>query len=87
MPSPVPRPATLRPPSLRDYPQEHRVRRRPGRSSRAESSPARAAEEHLDLYDANVNGWLTQQPGRQILVPTLRPRGDGGMGIARAVVS
>ena len=38
-----------------------------------EPCPARAAEEHLGLYDANVSGWLTQQPGRQLLVP-LHPR-------------
>jgi hypothetical protein len=52
----------------------------------------RLREEHLGLYDANVNGWLTQQPDRQLLVRTLRPSQkdssmDGGVGVARAVVS
>lgn len=47
----------------------------------------RLRAEHLDLYDANVNGWLERQPDRQLLVRTLRgadPREDG---IARAVLS
>jgi hypothetical protein len=44
----------------------------------------RLREEHLDLYDANVNGWLEQQPGRRLLIRALR--GEGG-GIARAVLS
>ncbi len=32
----------------------------------------RLPEEHLGLYDANVNGWLEQQPARQLLIRTLR---------------
>jgi hypothetical protein len=45
----------------------------------------RLREEHLGLYDANVNGWLEQQPGRRLLIRTLR--GREGDGIARAVLS
>lgn len=32
----------------------------------------RLREEHLPLYDANVNGWLQRQPDRQLLVRLLR---------------
>jgi hypothetical protein len=45
----------------------------------------RLRDEHLGLYDANVNGWLEQQPGRRLLIRALR--GDAGGGIARAVLS
>ena len=45
----------------------------------------RLREEHLGLYDANVNGWLEHQPGRRLLIRALR--GDEGDGIARAVLS
>jgi hypothetical protein len=45
----------------------------------------RLREEHLGLYDANVNGWLDHEPGHRLLVRTLR--GDDGDGIARAVLS
>ena len=45
----------------------------------------RLREEHLGLYDANVNGWLEQQPGRRLLIRALR--GAAGDGIARAVLS
>jgi hypothetical protein len=45
----------------------------------------RLREEHLALYDANVNGWLDHAPGRRLLVRTLR--GEDGDGIARAVLS
>ena len=45
----------------------------------------RLREEHLGLYDANVNGWLEHQPGRRLLIRTLR--GDAAGGIARAVLS
>ena len=45
----------------------------------------RLREEHLGLYDANLNGWLEHQPGRRLLIRTLR--GDAGDGIARAVLS
>jgi hypothetical protein len=47
----------------------------------------RLRAEHLDLYDANVNGWLQRQPDRQLLVRTLRGRDAGSDGIARAVLS
>jgi hypothetical protein len=47
----------------------------------------RLRAEHLDLYDANVNGWLQRQPDRQLLVRTLRGRDAGRDGIARAVLS
>ena len=43
--------------------------------------------EHLDLYDANVNGWLQRQPDRRLLVRTLRGPDAGQDGIARAVLS
>jgi hypothetical protein len=45
----------------------------------------RLREEHLALYDANVNGWLEHQPGRRLLIRALR--GEDGDGIARAVLS
>jgi hypothetical protein len=45
----------------------------------------RLREEHLALYDANVNGWLEQQPGRRLLIRALH--GDGSDGVARAVLS
>ena len=47
----------------------------------------RLRAEHLDLYDANVNGWLQQQPDRQLLIRTLRGAEAGQDGIARAVLS
>jgi hypothetical protein len=47
----------------------------------------RLRAEHLHLYDANINGWLEQQPGRQLLLRTLRPRTVDAEGIARAVLS
>ena len=47
----------------------------------------RLRAEHLDLYDANVNGWLERQPDRPLLVRTLRGAGAGQDGIARAVLS
>ena len=43
--------------------------------------------EHLGLYDANVNGWLAQQPDRQFLVRTLRAQDVDSDGVARAVLS
>ncbi|ABW10774.1 conserved hypothetical protein [Parafrankia sp. EAN1pec] len=44
-------------------------------------------EQHIDLYDRNVNGWLTHpgNAGRRFLLRALR-HGDGG-GIIRAVLS
>jgi hypothetical protein len=47
----------------------------------------RLREEHLGLYDANVNGWLEQQPGRQLLIRTLRAQEVDSEGVARAVLS
>ncbi len=47
----------------------------------------RLRAEHLNLYDANVNGWLERQPDRQLLVRTLRGPDTGQDGIARAVLS
>ncbi len=47
----------------------------------------RLRAEHLDLYDANVNGWLDRQPNRQLLVRALRGPDAGQDGIARAVLS
>jgi hypothetical protein len=45
----------------------------------------RLRAEHVALYDANINGWLEQQPGRRLLIRALR--GEGGDGVARAVLS
>jgi hypothetical protein len=42
--------------------------------------------EHIGLYDANVNGWLEQAPGRRLLVRGL-DAGPGELGVARAVLS
>jgi hypothetical protein len=47
----------------------------------------RLRAEHLGLYDANVNGWLTQQPDRKLLVRMLRAQTVDSEGIARAVLS
>jgi hypothetical protein len=47
----------------------------------------RLREEHLSLYDANVNGWLERQPGRQLLLRTLRGQDAESVGVARAVLS
>jgi hypothetical protein len=44
----------------------------------------RLREEHVGLYDANVNGWLDKQPARQLLIRTLR---GSESGVARAVLS
>jgi hypothetical protein len=45
----------------------------------------RLRDEHLGLYDANINGWLDHEPGRRMLIRTLRA--EEGDGIARAVLS
>jgi len=45
----------------------------------------RLRERHVHLFDANVNVWLGDDPGRRFLVRTLR--GQDGPGIARALVS
>jgi hypothetical protein len=42
------------------------------------------ADEHIDLYDENVNGWLARDD-RRFLIRVLR--NDSGGGIARAVLS
>lgn len=46
----------------------------------------RLREDHLPLYDANLNGWLQRDPSRQLLLRLLRG-GDGSEGVARAVLS
>uniref|UniRef100_UPI0021C020C8 DUF932 domain-containing protein n=1 Tax=Frankia gtarii TaxID=2950102 RepID=UPI0021C020C8 len=48
----------------------------------------RTREQNLTLFDANVNAWLHHPTnhGRSFLVRTLRGR-DGGLGVARAVLS
>ncbi len=46
----------------------------------------RLRERHVHLFDANVNVWLGDDPGRRFLVRALRS-GDGGPGIARALLS
>jgi hypothetical protein len=45
----------------------------------------RLREQRLDLYDANVNGWLAQDPARSFLVRTFES--DSHTGIARALLS
>jgi hypothetical protein len=45
----------------------------------------RLRDEHLALYDANVNGWLEHQLCWRLLIRVLR--GEDGDGIARAVLS
>jgi hypothetical protein len=45
----------------------------------------RLRDQHVHLFDANVNTWLGDEPGRRFLVRTLR--GQDGPGIARALVS
>lgn len=42
--------------------------------------------EQIGLYDANVNAWLADEPGRRFLVRGLHDP-DGGTGIARALLS
>ena len=42
--------------------------------------------QRLDLYDANINGWLIEEPVRRFLIRGLHDR-SGGAGIARAVLS
>jgi hypothetical protein len=43
-------------------------------------------DQAIDLYDVNVNGWLTrQEPGRRFLVRCFR--GQDGSGVARALLS
>ena len=32
----------------------------------------RLLDEHLALYDANINGWLEHQPARRLLLDTCR---------------
>jgi hypothetical protein len=44
----------------------------------------RLRTEHVDLYDANVNGWLHRDP-RRFMVRCLR--GDDAPGVARAIMS
>lgn len=46
----------------------------------------RTREAHVELYDANVNTWLGDDPGRRFLVRNLRGP-DGEPGIARALLS
>lgn len=46
----------------------------------------RTREQNIDLYDANVNGWLTHQPERRFLVRGLAD-GDGRHGVMRALLS
>ncbi|OLM28621.1 Phage protein [Pseudonocardia sp. Ae717_Ps2] len=46
----------------------------------------RTREQNLDLYDDNVNGWLSHQPDRRFLVRGLAD-GDGRHGVMRALLS
>ena len=45
----------------------------------------RLRDQQVHLYDANVNVWLGDDPGRRFLVRTLRA--EEGPGIARAILS
>jgi hypothetical protein len=48
----------------------------------------RTRQEHVELYDVNVNTWLADEPGRRFLVRALRDGVDPGRaGIARALLS
>lgn len=46
----------------------------------------RLREQHLPLWDSNVNGWLERDPAKQFLVRCFRGE-EGGEGIARAFLS
>ncbi|ALL85901.1 hypothetical protein AD017_32905 (plasmid) [Pseudonocardia sp. EC080619-01] len=46
----------------------------------------RTREQNIDLYDDNVNGWLSHQPDRRFLVRGLA-NGDGRHGVMRALLS
>ncbi|MEQ3552606.1 DUF932 domain-containing protein [Pseudonocardia nematodicida] len=46
----------------------------------------RTREQNVELYDANVNGWLTHDQNRRFLVRGLTA-GDGGQGVMRALLS
>ena len=46
----------------------------------------RTREQNIDLYDANVNGWLTHRPDRRFLVRGLAD-GEGRHGVMRALLS
>ncbi len=46
----------------------------------------RTRREAPDLWDANVNGWLSRSQNRSFMVRTLRPHA-GGAGVARAFLS
>lgn len=46
----------------------------------------RTREQNIDLYDDNVNGWLTHRPERRFLVRGLAD-GDGRHGVMRALLS
>jgi hypothetical protein len=77
---------------------DHGVTTAPGRFEPTETCDAGLADklgipvaylrrlrgEHMALYDANINGWLSVQPQRKLLIRTLRGEDDG---IARAVLS
>ncbi|ALE76809.1 hypothetical protein FRP1_28870 (plasmid) [Pseudonocardia sp. EC080625-04] len=46
----------------------------------------RTREQNIELYDDNVNGWLSHQPDRRFLVRGLA-NGDGRHGVMRALLS
>lgn len=46
----------------------------------------RTREQNIDLYDDNVNGWLSHRPDRRFLVRGLAD-GDGRHGVMRALLS
>lgn len=47
----------------------------------------RMREQHIDLLDANVNGWLAMDPARKFLVRGFRTDDADDVGIARALLS
>jgi hypothetical protein len=48
---------------------------------------ARMRNEHTELLDANVNGWLQQEPNRKFLVRGFKSDDPSETGIARALLS
>lgn len=48
---------------------------------------ARMRNEHTELLDANVNGWLAQDPNRKFLVRGFKSDDPSEIGIARALLS
>lgn len=47
----------------------------------------RLRNEHIELWDENVNGWLRRAEEKQYMLRTFRPQGEGDVGVARALLS